>query len=274
MHPLTDDRWHGLRLARCERSGREQRLDITTEESVLLLHESGSTGIEVRRHPFAWRFTAAPGSFDFYPAGHYDAYLCGPAATTALVLFIPARFEREVLEERRQHDPLAPRFQFRDKRLDRLVLALAQRAAGGTVDDEVALSLAIVDRLHETMAQPHREDAHATFSPMLRRLVAEHLEAQIGGPLDLEGVARLSGLRRTQFSEAFREAFGQSLQQYVLALRIANAKERLLLKQVSLAEVAHELGFASHAHFTTVFKSRVGVTPSQFRDEHGVSLRP
>jgi AraC-like DNA-binding protein len=39
----------------------------------------------------------------------------------------------------------------------------------------------------------------------------------------------------------------------------------LLKPQISISEIAHSCGFASHSHLCREFKAHFGVTPSQFR---------
>lgn len=50
--------------------------------------------------------------------------------------------------------------------------------------------------------------------------------------------------------------------------RIALESKRLLqTSDSSIKEIAFELGFSDHAHFSNFFKSQTGLTPSQFREE-------
>jgi AraC family transcriptional regulator len=48
--------------------------------------------------------------------------------------------------------------------------------------------------------------------------------------------------------------------------RIAKARELLIERDWNVAYIGAELGFSSHSHFTKVFHSVVGMTPSQFRE--------
>jgi AraC family transcriptional regulator len=269
LQALTGEGWRGLPLARCENAHRDQYLDLDLALPVLALHEEGSGEMGVRRLPFAWKFSFAPGTFDFYPAGHYDAILCSPGRRKTLVLTVPDAFERLVVDARGDGYALTPGFQFHDRRLERMVQALVQSAGTHPRGDEAEISLAIVDRLHELLARPQRQAAAGGFPALMRRLIAGHIDRNLGRPVDVdvESFARLTGMGRTQFYEAFREAFGESLRQYVLQRRIEVAKQQLRGAPRPLADVAQDLGFASHAHFTTVFKSRVGVTPTQFREQ-------
>jgi AraC family transcriptional regulator len=256
--------WPGVPIARLTCRGGTYT-DLQIDDSVLVLHESSGADVEVRRRNFNWKFTTRAGSFDFYPAGEYESFRSAGQAMQMLAVTIPSQLERLAAREARHGDPQAPRFQFHDHRLRRLLRVLLARASAARPGpDEVTLSLSFVDRLHELMAPP--VDGPIAFSPMLHRLLQEHLDRHLSAPVDVETVAALTGLARTQFTEAFRDSFGLPLHQYVVERRISHAKQQLLAATISLTELALQLGFASHAHFSTVFKNRVGVTPSQFRN--------
>jgi AraC family transcriptional regulator len=64
---------------------------------------------------------------------------------------------------------------------------------------------------------------------------------------------------------AFRRATGQTLTSYRHALRMQIAVERLRESDTDLTELALELGYSSHSHFTHMFRRHLGVTPSEVR---------
>jgi AraC-like DNA-binding protein len=70
-----------------------------------------------------------------------------------------------------------------------------------------------------------------------------------------------------QLCRAFRRATGQTLTSYRHALRLQVALERLRLRDTDLTELALELGYSSHSHFTHVFHRHLGTTPSQVRSD-------
>jgi AraC-like DNA-binding protein len=63
----------------------------------------------------------------------------------------------------------------------------------------------------------------------------------------------------------FRRFTGQTLTGYRHALRVQVAVERLRDRDTDLTDLALELGYSSHSHFTHVFRRHVGITPSQVR---------
>lgn len=65
-------------------------------------------------------------------------------------------------------------------------------------------------------------------------------------------------------STIFSEIQGESIEKYLIKLRIEKVKE-LLQYDVSLAEIAHKLQYSSVAHLSAQFKKITGSTPSKFK---------
>jgi len=54
---------------------------------------------------------------------------------------------------------------------------------------------------------------------------------------------------------------------FVLTRRIDRAKQLLKHGSAPLSQIALECGFASQQHFSTIFRSATGKTPTAFRTE-------
>jgi AraC-like DNA-binding protein len=266
-------KWEGLTSQVFECVGWKITNDLELPHSVLLLHQEGQRSIGVRTSGSSWKFVARKGRFDYFPAGKYDAIVSGPTPIRGIKVEIPAAFENSVLEEGRWDAELSPRFQFQDRRLEGLVQSLV-KAAGKRLapPDAVLLSVAVVDRLYETAALSTAAARHSVFTNTVRRLIVEYVDQYLGSSIDVDKVAFLTGLARTQFGKVFRESFGLPLHQYVLARKIHVATRRLL-DDVRVTELSQELGFSSHAHFSTVFRHYVGTTPSEFRKHRAIPAK-
>ncbi len=70
------------------------------------------------------------------------------------------------------------------------------------------------------------------------------------------------------FHRFFRQEMGMSPWNYVIRARCHRACDYLRAGQLSMTAIAHELGFSSSQHFSTVFRRFVGHTPKQFRSLH------
>ncbi len=77
-------------------------------------------------------------------------------------------------------------------------------------------------------------------------------------------LANEAALSRSVFFERFRRAVGVAPMEYVLAWRMALAKDMLRRKEGNVAEVAERVGYKSPSTFSVAFTRHVGMPPSQY----------
>ena len=78
-------------------------------------------------------------------------------------------------------------------------------------------------------------------------------------------VADHLNLSPTYLSSLLKSLTGQSTQQHIHEKLIAKAKEKLSTTQLSVSEIAYELGFEHPQSFSKLFKNKVKLTPLEFR---------
>ena len=66
-------------------------------------------------------------------------------------------------------------------------------------------------------------------------------------------------------SNLFSEVESTTIEKYFIAQRIERAKELLVYNELSLSEIAFQLGYSSVAHLSSQFKKITGLTPSHFK---------
>jgi AraC family transcriptional regulator len=93
-----------------------------------------------------------------------------------------------------------------------------------------------------------------------RRLLGERL----GDSLCLKEIARAVDLSPFHLCRAFRAATGTSLHAYRNQMRLRSALGRLT-DGSDITEIALDLGYSSHSHFTESFRRLFGTTPSRVR---------
>lgn len=79
-------------------------------------------------------------------------------------------------------------------------------------------------------------------------------------------LARHIGVNEAKLMHAFKQLFGQTIFDYTQSLRMDQAKQLLEATELSITEVAFEVGYEYSSNFTTAFKRRFGITPSVARD--------
>lgn len=76
---------------------------------------------------------------------------------------------------------------------------------------------------------------------------------------------RKLGYEHAYLSSLFSTNEGQTLEKYIIALKIEKVKEWLGYDELSLTEIAWRLSYSSVQHLSNQFKQVVGQTPGQFR---------
>jgi len=79
-------------------------------------------------------------------------------------------------------------------------------------------------------------------------------------------VARSLGITTSHFVKTFSKRSGQTFSQYLTEVRMQEAQYLLLEKNMSVADVAYEVGFNNANYFGTVFKKFSGMTPKQYQN--------
>jgi AraC-like DNA-binding protein len=83
-------------------------------------------------------------------------------------------------------------------------------------------------------------------------------------PWTVAQLAKEAALSRSTFFERFSRAVGVAPMEYLLAWRMAIAKDLLRRKAGAIAEVAQRVGYSSAATFNVAFTRYVGVPPGRY----------
>lgn len=83
----------------------------------------------------------------------------------------------------------------------------------------------------------------------------------------VEDIYREIGISRIQLYRKVKALIGYNVNDYILTVRLQKAKFLLADMQLSISEVAFKVGFSTQAYFSTVFKSKFSLTPSEYREK-------
>jgi AraC family transcriptional regulator len=136
--------------------------------------------------------------------------------------------------------------------------SLREPHEAGRVEESV---LAIIDRV---LQRAYR--LTPSIAPLHRR-AAQHAQTLLArDPIantPLRTIAAEAGVSLVQLCRAFRAQTGSTMTHYRHSLRLRLALDRL--HTTDLSTLAQDLGYASHSHFTAVFRRHFHATPSAFR---------
>jgi AraC family transcriptional regulator len=144
---------------------------------------------------------------------------------------------------------------------------LAQAVANGTSNlglDEVGmlLSARFVDTVSGRTQSPPKAAARDR-----RRAVetALWIDANSHEPIDLDSVAGAAGLSSFHFLRIFTRVLGVTPHQYLLRSRLRHAARLLAETNISVTDIAFEVGFGDLSNFVRTFHRAAGVSPRGFR---------
>jgi AraC family transcriptional regulator, transcriptional activator of the genes for pyochelin and ferripyochelin receptors len=87
---------------------------------------------------------------------------------------------------------------------------------------------------------------------------------QLDNPPSLLDLARSVGLNDCTLKRGFRQVFGTTVFGYIRQRRLAKARQLLLDREMSVAEVACSVGYSHPGHFAAAFKREFGVSPKAY----------
>lgn len=74
-------------------------------------------------------------------------------------------------------------------------------------------------------------------------------------------------MSRSAFAEHFAKSFGRSPMSFVNHVRMQRAAQMLVVENLSVDEIAKNVGYSSRSHFSMAFKDHSGLSPNTFRAE-------
>ena len=137
-------------------------------------------------------------------------------------------------------------------------------------------ALIVLERLIQQISARRRDTVVSAISPRHRDLAHDAeilLSARFQESLSLRTIARLLETSEYHLCRVFRRVTGRTLHRYRHDLRVRTSLERVVESRSTLTDVAIELGFSSHSHFTQAFRVEFGQRPSQFRQRHDEARR-
>jgi AraC family transcriptional regulator len=149
-------------------------------------------------------------------------------------------------------------------------------SAQGTVDD-LHVEESAIDILESAVASafpPHKRKAALRRSRFAHAVEAGKalIAANLSQSISLRRIAARVECSPFQFCRAFQKLTGYKVTEYRQALRLRTALHALRETSLDLSEIALDLGYSSHSHFTMFFRRHFGMTPSEYRHGGGIPV--
>lgn len=113
-----------------------------------------------------------------------------------------------------------------------------------------------------------RSHCASELSSQEKKILNQYIEEHLGRSISLHQLAMLISMKIHPFLEAFRESYGTTPTQYIIEQRLRRARLLLATTKRDITSIALDTGFSNHSHLTNAFRTRLGVTPKEFRAAH------
>ena len=97
----------------------------------------------------------------------------------------------------------------------------------------------------------------------------DHMNRHYSEDITLERLAAISGISLQHFCRVFRSKLGMRPMEYLARVRVTQAKILLDETDEKINDIAKAVGFGDQNYFGLTFRKYEGVSPTEYRKEHG-----
>lgn len=113
--------------------------------------------------------------------------------------------------------------------------------------------------------KPAKKFITETLEPSEKIFEAKIIIDKAEQKLKISDIAKLIGITERQLKKGFKATFDISIGAYQMEVLISNVRNLLLSSNVSVKEIAFDVGYADLSSLSRQFKIITGVTPSKYR---------
>lgn len=204
-------------------------------------------------------YLAEAGDVVLAQPGSNTEYRTGPANFAAGLMLL---MQGSLLESILRKSALGSRAIVTPPALDELDSLMAQLGKlmgnDATPETEAVLCFRILALLSSAAAE---RNAPSSGKKRIENFIASHL----GEELSAEKLAHEFQCSKSALNQRFVQLFGMPPHRYITRLRLEQAAKLLSDGQLSIKEIAMQLGYDNALNFSTLFRKHFGVAPSYYK---------
>ncbi len=111
-------------------------------------------------------------------------------------------------------------------------------------------------------------------SPNSMEPVCQYIQLHYQRELTLDDLASTVHLNKNHFARKFKQQIGISPIEYLISVRLKNARDLLLTSSNSVKNISFDCGFRNQSYFNYAFRKQFGETPGEYRKRYRGSEQP
>jgi AraC family transcriptional regulator len=205
------------------------------------------------------------------PKGHDGWWNCPGSPVVSNVFIGEERLQRCADEIGRGTKPeLLLTLSAEDPRLFKTLSLIAEESATEDAISRLCLEQLVdvlcLQVLRSHVAFPLAKPVHkGGLGAWQLRRVTDYMQEHLADDVGLETLASLARLSRFHFCRTFRESTGYTPNQWLVLLRMREARRLLANPVLTVTDVALAVGYKTPSAFALAFRNAIGVTPSAYR---------
>lgn len=134
-----------------------------------------------------------------------------------------------------------------------------------SLDIKTTVSVVLNNYKHKKIDVLRTDDIPMDEVPFILKAVVNHIDTHISGRIDINELAQLTRWSSQHFIRVFTQFMGDTPYQYILKKKMEKAKVLITESDISMKDIAFELGFNSYGNFCKIFKRETGKNPEEYR---------
>lgn len=136
-----------------------------------------------------------------------------------------------------------------------------------TLEDIKKMITGLCSRIEDTLEENKKNTGVIKNEKIVEEIQQFVIEQYAEHSLSLDAVSDKVGFSSGYIGKLFKHMTGTSFNDYVTHIRMEQAKLFLTTTNDSIAQIGERVGVYNVPYFTTLFKKKYGITPSQFREQ-------
>lgn len=95
----------------------------------------------------------------------------------------------------------------------------------------------------------------------------KYIDANYMNDISIENLAERYNISTNHFNRIFKQVYDIACKEYLITVRVEAAKQYLRSPLLTIREVGSMIGYPDPNYFTKVFRRRVGMTPTEYRNQ-------
>lgn len=139
------------------------------------------------------------------------------------------------------------------------------------LDIKTTVSVVLNNYKHKHIDVFRSEEQLVNDVPFILKKVVKHIEDNITNRIDINELAQMTRWSSQHFIRVFTQFMGDTPYQFILKKKMEKARVLITETNISMKDIAFELGFQSYGNFCKLFKREMGKNPDEYRKFNSIS---